>query len=1193
MRRFAQIVELGASRHHRYHYVASDRTPGWLRGLLAMVLDYQRASISNARRSGKAALGELAPFGILTGPRVVEMLEADGQDGALVYDILFDDGDLGYRNSQETWSGLPDLDDVLEADPDAFARALGHLKPKARAYMLHLVPRHGLLARDAYFETVFAALKDNARVPRDAALAVLRKADPERVLTRAKVGLADASRDDRLAAVRALAALAATGDEESAALLDAHAETETSKPILREMETSANTRATLASGPLAAGASSGDDRADGLEGYTAVGGAFVAAPPLAEEPGGEVPDGFEAELVALMEATNAAAREEHDALSAERRKTMRLPGFRAPLEPEDARWLVAKMRGEALSDDRRAAAWKAVHPNLPWHLQRASRSHAAGLAALFSRSDLALRPLVRASLHRGRQENVAWRDVFAGAFYPSDHSGPVTKARIDRLREGADLRVVFEEAEAQLFSVARALEEMVGGWMVAGSTIETRANPTIWAALLPHLNRLETWLQAGASVKRYEYSRDNALALLALFPSLPNRYLSAVLDIAGEGRRALRDRARMLLDGIEGLTPIIAERLKDGRKQARIDAARWLGERREAEAIPYLRAALGKEKDVVAVAAIVSALADCGDDISDQFAPERLIEEAEAGLAKTKADYSRLLERKTLPKLHWEDGGEVPDKVVEWWFARAHKLKSPAGDPLLHLALRRLRRADAEAMGRQVLAAWIAFDTRRPTGEEADAFAAEHAPGSFAARKKWAKDLTEETVFRELRRAHLSTYLDSAQDHRGLLALTRHAPPADMAAMGRRYLKDHGARAPQAKAILEAMAANPAPTVLQVILTASQRHKQPGGRKLAGVLAARIAEENGWTQDQMADRTVPTAGLDETGVLALPIGERTFEARLAEDAKLGLKLALLNPDGKAIASLPSSKATAVGPDNDAPNQDEAAEAKAAKAALTAARKELKQTVELQTARLYEAMCAGRCWPREEFETYVLGHPIVGRLAQRMVFLARDEAGEAGPTFRPLDDGTLSDACDAPVERAGGTVEIAHRATLGEEAADAWATHLEDYEVRPLLDQFGKPLLKLGIDVPKDATQIDDRAGHMIEAMALRGLATKLGWQRGSVEDGGTYYAYEKALPTLGLSAVVEFTGTWIGQSEPQPAALRELKFVRTREGGAGWGADGIRLDAVPPILLAEARGDYHAMAAAGTGFDADWEKKTW
>ena len=70
-----------------------------------------------------------------------------------------------------------------------------------------------------------------------------------------------------------------------------------------------------------------------------------------------------------------------------------------------------------------------------------------------------------------------------------------------------------------------------------------------------------------------------------------------------------------------------------------------------------------------------------------------------------------------------------------------------------------------------------------------------------------------------------------------------------------------------------------------------------------------------------------------------------------------------------------------------------------------------------------------------------------------------------------------------------------------------------------------------------------------------------------------------------------FTGSFVPETERRAGALRELRFVRLRGGKVGWGATGLALGKVPAVLLSEAWNDLHAVAAAGTGFDAAWEKK--
>ena len=74
----------------------------------------------------------------------------------------------------------------------------------------------------------------------------------------------------------------------------------------------------------------------------------------------------------------------------------------------------------------------------------------------------------------------------------------------------------------------------------------------------------------------------------------------------------------------------------------------------------------------------------------------------------------------------------------------------------------------------------------------------------------------------------------------------------------------------------------------------------------------------------------------------------------------------------------------------------------------------------------------------------------------------------------------------------------------------------------------------------------------------------------------------KSFPMAETDALIEFVGGQLANSAV-PCALGGLRFVR--------GGEPLPPPAVPPILLSEAWNDYHAIAAAGAGFDPDWQAK--
>ncbi len=334
--------------------------------------------------------------------------------------------------------------------------------------------------------------------------------------------------------------------------------------------------------------------------------------------------------------------------------------------------------------------------------------------------------------------------------------------------------------------------------------------------------------------------------------------------------------------------------------------------------------------------------------------------------------------------------------------------------------------------------------------------------------------------------------------------------------------------------------------------------------------AEALAERRGWTVSELADRTIPTAGFDETGSMELSYGERRFTARLQPD----FKVALFNAEGKAIKALPE------------PRQDEDAElAKEAKKAYSSAKKEIKNIVDLQTDRLYEALCTERDWPWEDWDQYLNGHPVVRRLVHRLVWCQVEE-GRVIQVFRPLEDGTLTDADDNEIKLpAAARVRIAHDTLLDAEDVARWQQHLQDYEIVPLFQQLGKGTYALP-EALSGADEIGDFKGYLLEAFALRGRALKLGYTRGAAQDAGWFFEYEKRFPTLGLLAVIEFTGNGLPE-ENRTVGLHHLSFSRI--GAADGGR--IPLGKVTKVLLSECYNDLRLLAAEGSGFDPDWEKK--
>jgi hypothetical protein len=237
------------------------------------------------------------------------------------------------------------------------------------------------------------------------------------------------------------------------------------------------------------------------------------------------------------------------------------------------------------------------------------------------------------------------------------------------------------------------------------------------------------------------------------------------------------------------------------------------------------------------------------------------------------------------------------------------------------------------------------------------------------------------------------------------------------------------------------------------------------------------------------------------------------------------------------------------------------------------------------------MIQGRTWTAAEWREFIAEHPVMSRLAARVVWLA-DPGTPAQRAFRP-DDGALLAVDDEDVTLGAGddgdtsTVGIAHAVTLaggngGADTPEAWREHLVDYEVTPLFGQLEAALP----ETADRALRVTDRRGWLTDSYTVRGRLLARGYKNGDVQDAGWFYEYTKEYPWAGLVAEIEFTGTSMGL-ENIPAAIKDLTF---RKPGTYGDRGVVPLADVPPVLLAETYADYLDAASAGA-YDPDWERK--
>lgn len=332
-----------------------------------------------------------------------------------------------------------------------------------------------------------------------------------------------------------------------------------------------------------------------------------------------------------------------------------------------------------------------------------------------------------------------------------------------------------------------------------------------------------------------------------------------------------------------------------------------------------------------------------------------------------------------------------------------------------------------------------------------------------------------------------------------------------------------------------------------------------------------IADDRGMSRAELEDRIVPELDLDEKGERVFDYGPRQFRLVIGQDYKPRAK----GPDDKVKDSLP------------APNsKDDAEKAKLAKADWTAFTKVLKGVLELQRARLEQAMVTMRRWKVADFEAFLVKHPVMTHLTRRLVWGQYTTATAVASTFRVTDEGEYADAKDKPLKLDPAlAVGIVHPMQLSEADRNAWGQVFGDYEIVPPFAQLGRPVHELE---GKEATEtelhrVDDAP---VNSGKVWGFMEKRGWDRGSSSDHGVVTEFAKFYPAANVTAVVNIdpgiARGGLDMLSPEQT-ITGCYFLRGHYNPVAYATHQdtakVPLGQVDPVALSETLGDMYKLTA--------------
>ena len=277
-------------------------------------------------------------------------------------------------------------------------------------------------------------------------------------------------------------------------------------------------------------------------------------------------------------------------------------------------------------------------------------------------------------------------------------------------------------------------------------------------------------------------------------------------------------------------------------------------------------------------------------------------------------------------------------------------------------------------------------------------------------------------------------------------------------------------------------------------LSIRYRSKQKNIGKAASEAFAEAAQRQGITVDELGDRVVPWLGFEPGQPRLIEHQDKRIEVRIGLDFKLELRDLV---KGKKIASLPAGMP---------------AEAKNELKDLGTTLREVQKG---QLVRIENLMVRQFRWPVARWRELFLAHPVLFPFAARLVWGLYGD-GRLLATFRALEDRTLTNQQDESVDLpadavAGESVGIVHPLELSAEQRQAWAVHLADYNVQSPFLQLERPVVRPATEEQgvKLSSKYKDAE---LNGMTFKGRAERLGWQRGSVCDGGGISSYRKGHP---------------------------------------------------------------------------------
>ncbi|MFD2520920.1 DUF4132 domain-containing protein [Emticicia soli] len=393
---------------------------------------------------------------------------------------------------------------------------------------------------------------------------------------------------------------------------------------------------------------------------------------------------------------------------------------------------------------------------------------------------------------------------------------------------------------------------------------------------------------------------------------------------------------------------------------------------------------------------------------------------------------------------------------------------------------------------------------------------------------KFLLDFIDKTKSQPFAKALLSSYVTNSADAKYKFCLTLSSilgTDEEIDVLKNKVVEwSDAGRGKMGEYAVKALALNGSNKALRAVEFFSRKYKNK--YKNIGAAAnesfALVAEELNIHPYELADSIIPDFGF--TGLFKeFEVNGEPYRAFVNND----FKMAFLNEDSKLLKSLPKGTSKEL--------QDEFKEIA----------KEIRDIVKSQSSRLEQYLVIQRKWAAEKWQAFFLENPVMFAYAIRLIWGVYQD-NKLVSTFRCQEDQTLVNEDGDEISLDNDTqIGIVHPISLNDQQINYWSENLADADIEPIFPQLDRPVILLP-DSQKSTRMSNEFEGVQYAGFGFVSKMEKLGWNRGSIVDGGGIASYYKDFSALGITAIIMQEGVLgIGYYE-ENAELGSLMFVRNK-----------------------------------------------